>query len=79
MIFDKNHELIGWFDQETQAETNGVPEGPLNEFMLKVEGPFVITERIYTLSGGVKAVIIKNFGAPGVNYSPGCPWSIFAV
>ena len=72
-MFDKDDQMIGWFDTEIQAEANGVPEGLLNEFMFKVEGPLAITERLYSATGSVKAVVIKHFGEQGVKYSAGVP------
>lgn len=72
-MFEKDDQLICWFDTEIEAKANGVPEGPLTEFMLKVEGPLAITERFYSSTGGVKAVIIKHFGEQGIKYSTGVP------
>jgi hypothetical protein len=73
MIYDKDNQMIAWFDTEIQSKANGVPEGLLNEFMFKVEGPVAITERLYSATGGVKAVVIKHFGEQGVEYSSGVP------
>lgn len=60
-MFYKDNQIMCWFDSTIQAHALGVPDGELDELMLKVSGPVAITERAYASAGQVKAVVIKHW------------------